>query len=204
MRSWRMPSFTHQMDSCDNPPAPRLANGVPLSVRILSGKPSSRNACSKIGRTPPHFVERRAVHRSSIRLQASVSERVVGYVSLFGIASRTEAHTAAFRSLVVERFARDPGDAKKTVRVDAPVAEKLPMAIAGLASARLGAEVIPRHRPKAASRSPRGVSLREVVRAAAIHARHVPPMREGSIRCLDDLERLAGTFPLPARDVRAE
>jgi hypothetical protein len=49
-----------------------------LSLRIFSGNPSSRNASSKIGRTPITFVEGSAVHRSSIRLQASV--RVNGYL----------------------------------------------------------------------------------------------------------------------------
>jgi hypothetical protein len=39
--------FTHQMDRRDKPPVPRLAKGVPLSVRIRSGKPNSRNTDSK-------------------------------------------------------------------------------------------------------------------------------------------------------------
>jgi hypothetical protein len=68
-----MPSFTHQMDSCESPPAPRLANGVPLSVRIRSGKPNSRNTDSKAGWTPAVFVDRSALHRRIILLNASVT-----------------------------------------------------------------------------------------------------------------------------------
>src|SRR5580698_10176624 len=72
MRSWQIPSLSHQIERRESPPAPRLANGVPLSVRILSGSPRSRNAASNIGWTRTGFVERRAVHRSSMRLHASV------------------------------------------------------------------------------------------------------------------------------------
>jgi hypothetical protein len=46
MRSCLMPNFTHQMESFDSPPAPRLANGVQLSVRILSGNPYASLQCN--------------------------------------------------------------------------------------------------------------------------------------------------------------
>jgi hypothetical protein len=67
-----MPSFTHQIESLDNPPAPRLAKGVPLSVRILSGNPYSRNAVSNTGHARRVFVDGIATQRNNFRLNESV------------------------------------------------------------------------------------------------------------------------------------
>src|SRR5207237_1021872 len=39
------------IDSVDSPPAPTVANGVPLSVRNRCGRPYSRNVASNNGRT---------------------------------------------------------------------------------------------------------------------------------------------------------
>lgn len=47
-----IPSLTHHTESVESPPAPRLAKGVPLSVRIRSGSPSSRKTASKMGCAP--------------------------------------------------------------------------------------------------------------------------------------------------------
>ena len=44
MRSGRMPSLTHQTDKALTPYT--AENGVPLSVRIVSGNPNSTNASS--------------------------------------------------------------------------------------------------------------------------------------------------------------
>ncbi len=46
-----MPSLIHQIDKDDSPPAPTVANGVPLSVRSRAGRPYSRNVASNSGRT---------------------------------------------------------------------------------------------------------------------------------------------------------
>src|SRR5260370_36665076 len=46
-----MPSLIHQIDSADRPPAPTVANGVPLSVRSSTGAPNRRNVASNSGRT---------------------------------------------------------------------------------------------------------------------------------------------------------
>src|SRR3982751_2352386 len=55
LRSGRMPSFTHHIESRLNPPGATEANGAPLSVWITAGRPNSRNAASKAActGTPP-------------------------------------------------------------------------------------------------------------------------------------------------------
>ena len=71
MRSWRpfccglpgsissgvTPSFTHHADNLDNLAKGVVANGTPLSERILPGKPYSLNKRVNHGFTPAVFVE---------------------------------------------------------------------------------------------------------------------------------------------------
>src|SRR5436309_10639763 len=51
MRSGTTPALISLIDSFDNPPAPREANGDPLSERRYCGRPNSRNAASSTGQT---------------------------------------------------------------------------------------------------------------------------------------------------------
>ena len=51
MRSGQIPSLIHHTASADNPCTATVANGGPLSLRITSGKPYSRNVASIRGRT---------------------------------------------------------------------------------------------------------------------------------------------------------
>src|ERR1700756_1809142 len=72
IRSTTIPSFIHHTASRDNPAIAREANGAPLSVRIVSGRPYSRNAASKIACTRAVSVFSTAWQRSRYRLCASV------------------------------------------------------------------------------------------------------------------------------------
>jgi hypothetical protein len=67
-----MPSRIHQMDSRLSPPGAGLANGGPLSVRIASGKPYSRNTASKTARARSSSVRSTARQRNRKRLKASL------------------------------------------------------------------------------------------------------------------------------------
>jgi KAP-like P-loop domain-containing protein len=97
----------------------------------------------------------------------------VGYVSLFGMASLADAKTAIFNALVLERLARNSGDAAKlAVRLGGWLAQKLPTAVAQLVNTRLGGEILTRNLDM---------------------SRMIP---EGSVLCLDDLERISEGFPL--------
>jgi hypothetical protein len=51
MRSGTMPALITLTASRDSPPAPREANGDPLSERSRCGRPNSRNAASSTGHT---------------------------------------------------------------------------------------------------------------------------------------------------------
>jgi hypothetical protein len=100
-------------------------------------------------------------------------ERVVGYVSLFGIASLSEARTAVFNALFLDRFAREAGDTRKTVtRFGIRVAQKLPAIFTELVNSRLGGEILTRN----------------------LDMSRLIPKR--SVLCLDDLERISDTFPI--------
>jgi len=72
MRSCSMPSLIHQTANRLRPPTAELANGAPLSVRIASCSPCSRNAASKMARTRSVSVFSTAWQRNKYRLQASV------------------------------------------------------------------------------------------------------------------------------------
>ena len=68
MRSGQIPKRTHQADSRLRPPRPTEANGLPLSVRMASGKPRSRNSRSIHGRTGAPCVLVNPRHSSRLRL----------------------------------------------------------------------------------------------------------------------------------------
>src|SRR5439155_8630274 len=67
-----MPSFNHQTAKCDSRPAPVVANGDPLSLRMARGNPYSRNVRSNHGRTPRSLGVTMRQHNTN-RLHASAT-----------------------------------------------------------------------------------------------------------------------------------
>ena len=52
IRSWRMPSLSHQAESSDNPAGALEATGEPLSLRMASGRPNCSKTSERTRRTP--------------------------------------------------------------------------------------------------------------------------------------------------------
>src|SRR5258707_12897961 len=74
MRSMAMPSLSHQTESFERlNRALGLAKGTPLSERIASGKPRSRNSRSKAVQAVSSRVDSRASHNSRKREAWSVT-----------------------------------------------------------------------------------------------------------------------------------
>ena len=72
IRSWRIPSPSHHIARRLNPAGAGLANGGPLSLRIASGKPYSRNTASNTARTWGPSVFSTDRQRCTYRLKASL------------------------------------------------------------------------------------------------------------------------------------
>ena len=69
-----MPSLIHQtLSGGTGRTSALLANGLPLSVRIASGSPYSRNSRVKAGKAPSCFTDGRASQPSRKRLKLSVT-----------------------------------------------------------------------------------------------------------------------------------
>src|SRR5262249_8916200 len=96
MRSWRpfccglpgairsgvMPSFSHQIDSRDRPPAPTLANGRPVSLRIARGHPNSRDSPADGGLEvrvagPPHRLAGQQVTAAGVAYRERIAAPAV-------------------------------------------------------------------------------------------------------------------------------
>ena len=73
--SGRIPSRIHQTDNVDKRPSAVVANGTPLSVRMISGKPYTWKRRRKMGRAPAISVESKPWQTSRYRLKPSTTVR---------------------------------------------------------------------------------------------------------------------------------
>ncbi len=105
IRWWTMPSCIHQTFRGDRPWMPVEANGAPLSVRIASGKPTSRKSARNTG------LRERRLHRAESPTHQQAAAEMIGHrqrIAVLAIA-RLELPFEVGRPHLIRVVASAPG-----------------------------------------------------------------------------------------------